>query len=155
MRIALVFPEIPIIQITSGPPIKQVTSIHHVNKYNIAVDRVTIAINAQVCQYWCQLKSNVLLRKKNWPEEESRATWDSRPKLRIKTCFQEQAEWTFFSSTDVEAKTSERTDSLAHRNEHPTSPVPYFMISILSSSVSLVSFNKFSHDIKAQEESPS
>lgn len=63
MRIVLVFPETPIIQITSGPPIKQVTSIHHVNKYNVAVDRVTIAINAQVCQYLCQPKSNVLLRK--------------------------------------------------------------------------------------------
>ena len=55
---------------------------------------------------------------------------------------------------DVEAETPERTDGLAHRNEHPTSPVSYSMISILSLSVSLVSFNTFIHDIKAQEENP-
>lgn len=65
-----------------------------------------------------------------------------------------QAERTFFSSTDVEAETPERTDGLAHRSEHPTSPVPYFMISILIPSVSLVAFNKFINDIKAQEENP-
>lgn len=74
MHIVLVFPEIPIIQITSGPPIKQVTSTSYVNKYNVAVDGVTIAINVQACQNWCQPKSNIILCKKGWPEEESRAT---------------------------------------------------------------------------------
>lgn len=42
MHLLFVFPEIPIIQVTSGHPIKKMINISHLNKHNTSVDLVTV-----------------------------------------------------------------------------------------------------------------